>query len=64
MRPAFFDTNVVLYLLSADEQKANIAEALLARGGSVSVQVLNETCRCADASSSWLGPKCMNSSIP
>lgn len=38
----FFDTNVVLYLLSADERKANSAEALLAGGGVVSVQVLNE----------------------
>lgn len=42
MRPIFFDTNVVLYLLSADEQKANTAEALLERGGTVSVQILNE----------------------
>ena len=42
MRPAFFDTNVVLYLLSADEQKADAAEVLLAKGGLVSVQVLNE----------------------
>ncbi len=39
---AFFDTNVVLYLLSADSRKADIAEALLACGGVVSVQVLNE----------------------
>jgi len=38
----FLDTNVVLYLLSADERKANTAEALLAPGGLVSVQVLNE----------------------
>jgi predicted nucleic acid-binding protein len=42
MRPVFFDTNLVLYLLSADEDKANTAEALLAQGGLVSVQVLNE----------------------
>lgn len=42
MRPVFFDTNLVLYLLSADEHKANTAEALLAQGGMVSVQVLNE----------------------
>lgn len=42
MRPVFFDTNVVLYLLSADEHKANAAEALLTKGGMVSVQVLNE----------------------
>lgn len=42
MRPVFFDTNVVLYLLSADEYKANAAESLLAQGGWISVQVLNE----------------------
>lgn len=38
----FFDTNVVLYLLSADSTKADRAEELLAIGGTISVQVLNE----------------------
>lgn len=38
----FFDTNVVLYLFSSDSVKADRAEALLATGGIVSVQVLNE----------------------
>lgn len=38
----FFDTNVVLYLLSADVVKANRAEELIALGGTLSVQVLNE----------------------
>ena len=38
----FFDTNVVLYLFSADVVKADRAEALLAEGGVISVQVLNE----------------------
>ena len=38
----FFDTNVLLYLLSADAAKADRAEELLAGGGTVSVQVLNE----------------------
>ncbi len=38
----FFDSNVVLYLLSADTDKADMAETLLAQGGVVSVQVLNE----------------------
>ncbi|WP_295393141.1 PIN domain-containing protein [uncultured Thiodictyon sp.] len=38
----FFDTNVILYLLSEDAAKANRAEALLASGGSISVQVCNE----------------------
>lgn len=38
----FFDTNVLLYLLSAEVAKAERAEALVAQGGTVSVQVLNE----------------------
>ena len=38
----FHDTNVVLYLLSANTVKADRAEELLAAGGRVSVQVLNE----------------------
>lgn len=38
----FFDTNVLLYLLSSDAAKADRAEALLGQGGTVSVQVLNE----------------------
>lgn len=33
---------MVLYLLSADEGKANVAERLVAQGGVLSVQVLNE----------------------
>jgi predicted nucleic acid-binding protein len=39
---SFFDTNVLLYTFSADAAKAETAEALLARGGVVGVQVLNE----------------------
>lgn len=38
----FFDTNVLLYLFSSDDAKADRAEALLRVGGHVSVQVLNE----------------------
>ena len=38
----FFDTNVLLYLLSGDEAKADRAEEVLASGGVISVQVLNE----------------------
>lgn len=38
----FLDTNVVLYLFSAEPDKADRAEELLAVGGIVSVQVLNE----------------------
>jgi len=39
---AFFDTNVLIYLLSADSAKADRAETLIAAGGTVSLQVLNE----------------------
>jgi predicted nucleic acid-binding protein len=38
----FFDTNVLLYLLSGEDAKADRAEALIADGGVISVQVLNE----------------------
>ena len=38
----FFDSNVLLYMLSEDMDKANRAEVLLAGGGTISVQVLNE----------------------
>ena len=38
----FFDTNVLLYLLSGDETKENRAENELSAGGILSVQVLNE----------------------
>jgi predicted nucleic acid-binding protein len=38
----FYDTKVILYLLSGDIAKADRAEELMAVGGRVSVQVLNE----------------------
>ncbi|MBI4525437.1 MAG: PIN domain-containing protein [Deltaproteobacteria bacterium] len=38
----FFDTNVLLYLLSEDTAKADRAEDLVANGGVISVQVLTE----------------------
>ena len=42
MTKAFFDTNVLLYLYSSEPRKAARARALLAEGGTVSIQVLNE----------------------
>ena len=39
---SFFDTSVLLYLLSADPSKADRAEEVLAAGATISVQVLNE----------------------
>jgi predicted nucleic acid-binding protein len=38
----FIDTNVFLYLLSADTKKADRAEEIVRAGGLISVQVLNE----------------------
>ncbi|HMM74623.1 MAG TPA: PIN domain-containing protein [Gammaproteobacteria bacterium] len=38
----FFDTNVLLYAFAADDPRSIRAEELLAEGGVVGVQVLNE----------------------
>lgn len=42
MPGSFFDTNILLYIASGDPVKADRAEAILSRGGTISVQVLNE----------------------
>ncbi len=42
MPDSFFDTNVLLYLASANSTKADRAESLINAGGTISVQVLNE----------------------
>src|SRR5258708_37174197 len=39
---SFFDTNVLVYFASDDTAKADRAEAAVAAGGAISVQVLNE----------------------
>jgi predicted nucleic acid-binding protein len=39
---AFFDTSVLMYLLSSDAAKSDRVETLLADRGTISVQVLNE----------------------
>jgi predicted nucleic acid-binding protein len=38
----FFDSNILLYIVSADTAKAERAESLVHDGGTISVQVLNE----------------------
>jgi predicted nucleic acid-binding protein len=38
----FFDSNVLLYLVSGEPEKANRAEDVLRDGGTISIQVLNE----------------------
>jgi len=39
---AFFDTNIVLYAFRQDDSRSQAAEKLIAGGGTISVQVLNE----------------------
>jgi predicted nucleic acid-binding protein len=39
---AFFDTNVLLYAVALDDPRNARAEELLASGGTISVQILNE----------------------
>jgi predicted nucleic acid-binding protein len=47
MPGSFFDTNVLLYMASADTLKAGRAERIVGRGGAISVQVLNEVAKVA-----------------
>jgi predicted nucleic acid-binding protein len=47
MPGSFFDTNVVLYLASSDSGKADRADEMIAGGGTISVQVLNEVANVA-----------------
>ncbi len=42
MHKPFFDTNILLYLLSNDTAKADRAEKVVSDGGTISIQVLNE----------------------
>jgi predicted nucleic acid-binding protein len=42
MPASFFDTNVLVYVASGDAAKADRAEAAVAAGGAISVQILNE----------------------
>ena len=39
---AFFDTNILFYTISDEQPKAAVARSMLADGGTISVQVLNE----------------------
>jgi predicted nucleic acid-binding protein len=39
---SFFDTTILIYSISSEQPRAAIAEKLLADGGWISVQVLNE----------------------
>ena len=48
----FFDTNVLVYAFAADDPRSARAEALIADGGVIGIQVLNEfdECRATEAS--------------
>lgn len=48
---SFVDSNVICYLFGADPAKAERAEALLAKGPEISVQVLAEVCNVASRKS-------------
>ena len=39
---AFFDTNVLVYVVAQKDERTPKADALIAKGGVISVQVLNE----------------------
>ena len=39
---AFFDTNILVYVVGQKDERTSKAEALVANGGVISVQVLNE----------------------
>ncbi len=49
----FFDTNTLIYAISAEGERRSIAEELLLRGGTISVQVLNELTSVARRKLKW-----------
>jgi predicted nucleic acid-binding protein len=65
MPGSFFDTNVLLYVASGDEVKANRAEEIIGGGGTISVQVLNELSNVARRKMrmSWLETRALLSTL-
>jgi antitoxin MazE len=53
MPDSFFDTNVLVYIASGNAVKADQAEAIIAGGGAISVQVLNERTNVARRKMLW-----------
>ena len=49
----FFDTNILIYAFAADDPRSARAEALLAEGGVIGVQVLNEFTNVARRKLRW-----------
>src|SRR5258708_31719805 len=52
MKP-FLDTNVLVYAVLSDDPRRPVAERLLATGGTLSVQVLNEFANVARSKLKW-----------
>jgi predicted nucleic acid-binding protein len=52
VRP-FLDTNVLVYAVLSDDPRCPAAERLLAAGGTISVQVLNEFAKVARGKLKW-----------
>jgi len=53
----FFDTNVLIYAFAAGDRRGERAEALLAEGGVIGVQVLNEFTNVARRKLNWGWPQ-------
>ena len=49
----FFDTNVLVYIVGQEDERTAVAEALVAGGGVLSVQVLNELAAVARRKLGW-----------
>jgi predicted nucleic acid-binding protein len=49
----FFDTNVLVYAFAADDPRSARAEALIAEGGAIGIQVLNEFTNVARRKLRW-----------
>jgi predicted nucleic acid-binding protein len=54
---AFLDTNVLVYAAAKDDPRAETATALIAKGGTISVQVLNEFASIARRKLNWPWPE-------
>jgi predicted nucleic acid-binding protein len=52
----FLDTNILIYATAKNDPRAEIATALLAKGGRISVQVLNEFAAIARPKLNWPWP--------
>jgi predicted nucleic acid-binding protein len=49
----FFDTNILVYAFAADDPRSAVAESLIAEGGVIGVQVLNEFTNVARRKLRW-----------